>query len=74
MLRLIMTAFRDNDPAPLEEVAKLEERVDRVQQEVKLYLSRLGSGASKRDKRRTIAVLDYIINLEHAARYTTRLR
>ena len=66
MLRLIMTAFRDNDPAPLKEIARLEERVDRVQQEVKLYLARLGSGASKRDKRRTIAVLDYIINLEHA--------
>ena len=31
-----------------------------------MYLARLGSGASKRDKRRTIAVLDYIINLEHA--------
>jgi len=66
MLRLIMTAFRDNDPAPLAEVAGLEDRVDRVQQEVKMYLSRLGPGASKRDKRRTITVLDYIINLEHA--------
>ncbi|MEI4231772.1 Na/Pi cotransporter family protein [Roseovarius sp. D22-M7] len=66
MLQLIMTAFRDNDPAALREIARLEERVDRLQQEVKLYLSRLGAGASKRDKRRTITVLDYIINLEHA--------
>lgn len=66
MLQLIMTAFRNNDRAPLAEVARLEDRVDHLQQEVKVYLSRLGSGASKRDKRRTIAVLDYIINLEHA--------
>lgn len=66
MLQRVMTAFRNNDPAPLAEVAVLEDRVDRLQQEVKVYLSRLGSGASKRDKRRTITVLDYIINLEHA--------
>jgi phosphate:Na+ symporter len=66
MLQKVLCAFRDNDPAPLAEVARLEEKVDDLQQEVKLYLSRLGSGASKRDKRRTIAVLDYIINLEHA--------
>lgn len=66
MMRLIITAFRDNDPEPLAEVTRLEERVDRLQQEVKLYLSRMGPGASKRDKRRTITVLDYIINLEHA--------
>ncbi|KPP84551.1 MAG: phosphate:Na+ symporter [Rhodobacteraceae bacterium HLUCCO07] len=66
MMRLIMTAFRDNDPAPLAEITRLEERVDRLQQQVKLYLSRLGPGASKRDKRRIITVLDYIINLEHA--------
>ncbi len=66
MLQLIMTAFRDNDPTPLSEISRLEERVDRLQQQVKLYLSRLGPGASKRDKHRTITVLDYIINLEHA--------
>ena len=66
MLRLILAAFHDNDPAPLQEVARLERRVDRMQQAVKLYLSRLGPGASRRDKRRTIAILDYIINLEHA--------
>lgn len=66
MLRLIMTSFHNNDTAPLAQVHRLETRLDRVQQEVKLYLSRLGSGASKRDKQRTIVVLDYIINLEHA--------
>ena len=66
MLRLINTAFHDNDPAPLAEVTRLEEQLDRLQQQVKLYLSRLGPGASERDTRRAIEVLDYIINLEHA--------
>lgn len=66
MMRLTMLAFRKNDQAPLREVAELEARVDRVQQEVKLYLSRLGAGAGEQDRRRAIIILDYVINLEHA--------
>lgn len=65
MLVQARTAFRSDDPAPLAEVAELEARIDRRQQEVKTYLSRLGRGAGEVERRRTIAILDYVINLEH---------
>jgi phosphate:Na+ symporter len=41
---VVMTAS-DNDPAPLAKLARLEKRVDRLQQEEKVYLARLGSQA-----------------------------
>ncbi len=66
MMRLTMHAFRKNNPVALREVSELEARIDRVQQEVKLYLSRLGAGAAEEDRRRSIIILDYVINLEHA--------
>ncbi len=66
MLALTMKAFRQNDPAPLAEVARLEDRVDHLQQEVKIYLSRLGRNAAEEDRRRSIIILDYVINLEHS--------
>ncbi|WP_243698576.1 Na/Pi cotransporter family protein [Paracoccus alkanivorans] len=66
MLNQSRIAFHRNDPAPLAEVAAQEERVDRRQQEVKTYLSRLGREANEEDKRRSITILDYVINLEHA--------
>ncbi len=65
MLAQTRTAFHANDAAPLEEVSALEERVDRRQQEIKTYLSRLGREASEEDRRRSINILDYVINLEH---------
>jgi phosphate:Na+ symporter len=65
MLMLTMTAFRNNDPAPLAEVSELEAAIDEAQQRVKLYLSRLGSACGEADQRRAIAILDYVINLEH---------
>lgn len=65
MLDQSRKAFHDNDHAPLAEVSVLENRVDRRQQEVKIYLSRLGSTASEEDRRRSITILDYVINLEH---------
>lgn len=65
MMTLTMTAFRTNNPAPLREVAVLDDTVDSLQQEVKVYLSRLGNGAGEDEKRRAIIILDYVINLEH---------
>lgn len=65
MMTLTIQAFRKNDPAPLEKVAILEERVDRLQHAVKIYLSRLGRDAAEADRRRAIIILDYVINLEH---------
>ena len=66
MLIRAENAFRRNDAAPLKEIAKIEARVDRLQQDVKLYVSKLGqSGLDDENSRRSIAIIDYAINLEH---------
>ncbi|MDE3240853.1 MAG: Na/Pi cotransporter family protein [Paracoccaceae bacterium] len=65
MMVLVMTAFRTNDPSPLREVAHLDDRVDLLQQAVKVYLARLSNAGGEGEKRRAIVVLDYVINLEH---------
>src|SRR5690606_10665721 len=65
MLHQGRTAFARGDDAPLAEVAVLEERVDRMQQEVKSFLSRLGREAGEDQRRQAITILDYVINLEH---------
>ena len=57
--------WASRNAAPLAEVALLEARVDRLQQEVKAYLTRLGALASEEDRRRAMTILDYVINLEH---------
>lgn len=65
MLELTRLAFRRNTEAPLAEVSELEKRVDEAQQKVKIYLTRLGRNADENDHRRSFAILDYVINLEH---------
>ncbi len=65
MLHQARTAFARGDDAPLAEVAVLEERVDRMQQEIKSFLSRLGRDAGEDQRRQAITILDYVINLEH---------
>ena len=66
MLIRTENAFNDNDLSPLKEVPILEKRVDRIQQEVKIYLSKLGrDGLDAENGRRSIVIIDYAINLEH---------
>ena len=65
MLQQTRTAFAASDDAPLAEVRVLEDRVDRMQQEVKGFLSRLGREAGEAERRQAITILDYVINLEH---------
>ncbi|SMO82166.1 phosphate:Na+ symporter [Paracoccus laeviglucosivorans] len=65
MLSQTRTAFRTDNSSPLAEVAELESQVDCRQQEVKNYLSRLTGNASEDERRRSIDILDYVINLEH---------
>lgn len=66
MLIRAENAFKHNDLAPLKEIASLEGRVDRLQQDVKIYLSKLGQrGLDDENARRSIAIIDYAINLEH---------
>jgi len=66
MLIGTMNAFDRNDLKELKDIGKLEKQVDMLQQEVKLYLSRLGRGGlSDEHGRRSIVIIDYAINLEH---------
>lgn len=65
MLNQTLMAFRKTDTSYLAEVLELERRIDFGQQAVKNYLSRLGNVATEAERRRTINILDYVINLEH---------
>ncbi|RUM22063.1 Na/Pi cotransporter family protein [Rhizobium vallis] len=66
MLMRVSEAFEHGDSSKLAEIHALEERVDRLQQAVKIYLSKLGrEGLSDENARRSIVVIDYAINLEH---------
>jgi len=66
MLMRASDAFEANNLVKLKEIPSLEKRVDSLQQEVKVYLSKLGhAGLSEEDGRRSIVIIDYAINLEH---------
>ncbi|KSV69870.1 sodium-dependent inorganic phosphate (Pi) transporter [compost metagenome] len=66
MLMRAANAFENNDLSDIRDIAKFEKQVDQLQQEVKIFLSRLGrDGLSQEDGRRSIVIIDYAINLEH---------
>ncbi len=66
MLIRAQTAFNNNELSEIRDVGKFEKQVDLLQQEVKIFLSRLGrDGLSPEDGRRSIVIIDYAINLEH---------
>jgi phosphate:Na+ symporter len=66
MLMCASDAFRHSDPSKLAEIPELEDKVDILQQAVKVYLSKLGrEGLSDENARRSIVIIDYAINLEH---------
>ncbi|MCW8143086.1 Na/Pi cotransporter family protein [Agrobacterium tumefaciens] len=66
MLIRAAEAFEKNDLSKLKEIPLLENQVDSLQQEVKIYLSKLGrEGLSEDNGRRSIVIIDYAINLEH---------
>lgn len=66
MLVRASDSFEHYNPSKLGEIAALEKRVDLLQQEVKFYLSTLGrTGLNEENGRRSAAIIDYAINLEH---------
>lgn len=66
MLICASEAFKHNDQSRLAEIPELEDKVDILQQEVKVYLSKLGrEGLNDENARRSIVIVDYAINLEH---------
>ncbi len=66
MLIRTITAFETGNRARLAEIPELESKVDRLQQAIKLYLSRLSRAElSEAEVSATMSLLDYAINLEH---------
>lgn len=66
MLTNVADAFQKNDLMRLKDIPTLEKQVDRLQQEVKIYLSSLGRRSlDEEHSRRSIVIIDYAINLEH---------
>ncbi|MDX0451862.1 sodium:phosphate symporter [Sinorhizobium medicae] len=66
MLVRALEALRGNDLSRLADISLLEGRVDRIQHEIKLYVSKVGKdGMTDEDHRRARQIVDYAINLEH---------
>jgi phosphate:Na+ symporter len=66
MLISARDAFTENNRLRLSDISGLERQVDRLQQEVKLYLSRLNRQELQEDQsNRSFVIIDYAINLEH---------
>ncbi|MCA1365876.1 Na/Pi cotransporter family protein [Bradyrhizobium sp. BRP14] len=66
MLIRASNAFNNNDLSELRDIAPLEKQVDVLQQEVKIFLSRLGRHSlNEEDGRRSMLIIEYAVNLEH---------
>lgn len=66
MLRQACDAMRGNDASQLGNISALEGRVDRIQHEIKVFVSRIGQqDLSEQDYRRSMDIVEYAINLEH---------
>jgi phosphate:Na+ symporter len=67
MLRRLLQAVTANDPEAIKELGRAGKALDRQQEALKSYLTRLGTdGLSEADARRHGQVLDFAINLGHA--------
>ena len=66
MLRKVMTAIMTNDRALVGEVSRMDNAVDGVVEEIKLYLTKLTRGSlDEREGRRAMEIISFAINLEH---------
>jgi phosphate:Na+ symporter len=67
MLQDSIKTFEDGDERRLAEIARLDDEVDRLQEEVKLYLTKLTrQPLSEEDSRRCFDLILFTTNLEHA--------
>lgn len=66
MLTTSLQALERNDEKLCDELGRMDDEVDRLQEAVKLYLSRLGrEGLDDADGRRSTEIISFAINLEH---------
>jgi phosphate:Na+ symporter len=66
MLRDMMTALMNNDRALVSNVSRLDNVVDRLEDAIKLYVTKLTREAlDEREGRRAMEIISFTINLEH---------
>jgi phosphate:Na+ symporter len=66
MLREVMTAMMTNNRALVAEVSRMDNVVDRLDEAIKLYVTKLTRGSlDEREGRRAMEIISFAINLEH---------
>jgi phosphate:Na+ symporter len=67
MLQKIMTAIQTNNRALVAEVSRMDDAVDKLDEAIKLYVTKLTRTAlDEREARRATEIISFSINLEHA--------
>ncbi|HZT26489.1 MAG TPA: Na/Pi cotransporter family protein [Pseudolabrys sp.] len=66
MLRKVMTALMMDDRALVAEVSRMDNAVDKLDEAIKLYVTKLTRGSlDEREARRATEIISFSINLEH---------
>jgi phosphate:Na+ symporter len=66
MLRQAMTALLTNDRALVREVSRMDNIVDKLDEAIKLYVTKLTRGSlDERESQRAMEIVSFTINLEH---------
>src|SRR6202023_964614 len=66
MLRKVMTAIMTNDRALVDEVSRMDNSVDSLDEAIKLYVTKLTRGSlDEREGHRAMEIISFAINLEH---------
>ena len=66
MLRKVMMAMMTNDRALVDQVSKMDNAVDGLDEAIKLYLTKLTRGSlDEREGQRAMEIIAFAINLEH---------
>ncbi len=66
MLRKVMAAIMTNDRALVDQVSRMDNSVDGLDEAIKLYLTKLTRGSlDEREGRRAMEIISFAINLEH---------
>jgi phosphate:Na+ symporter len=66
MLRKVMTAMMTDDRALVMQVSRMDNRVDGLDEAIKLYITKLTRGSlDEREGQRAMEIISFAINLEH---------
>jgi phosphate:Na+ symporter len=66
MLQQVMVALMTNDRALAAEVSRMDNTVDRLDEAVKMYVTKLTRGSlDEHEGRRATEIISFVINLEH---------